>query len=158
MSEEFNKCVRNGGSVRRIDGPNTTYGLKEGEYVEICTRAGESFKSDIRKKDSLASLQTEGLVSMKLDKKERKAEEATLKPPNGPEFPWGLHLRLETEALDKLGINLDKFKVGGEAYIICKVYVKEKDIEEGERVDGEKRLRKCLGLQITHMKIIEEEK
>lgn len=77
MSEEFNKCFRNGGSVRRIDGPNTTYGLKEGEYVEICTRAGESFKSDIRKNDSLASLQTEGLVSMKLDKKERKAEEVS---------------------------------------------------------------------------------
>lgn len=50
MSEAFDKCVRNGGRVRRISGPDKHHGLDETEYVNYCWRNGESFRGEVHKK------------------------------------------------------------------------------------------------------------
>lgn len=36
----FNKCVKGGGRVRRISGPNKKFGLKADQYVNICFPKG----------------------------------------------------------------------------------------------------------------------
>ena len=36
MPESFDKCVRNGGKVRRITGPNKKYAVPAGYYRNIC--------------------------------------------------------------------------------------------------------------------------
>lgn len=40
MSRKFNSCVKNGGRVRRVSGPDKDHGLKAGEYVNYCYPAG----------------------------------------------------------------------------------------------------------------------
>ena len=49
MPRDFEICRRNGGKVRRIARPNAQWGLKEGEYMNVCTRAGEWFRGEVRK-------------------------------------------------------------------------------------------------------------
>lgn len=46
------------------------------------------------------------MISMKYSAKEAKDESAEMMPSSasGPEYPWGLQIRLEKEELDKLGI------------------------------------------------------
>jgi|GEM_PF-1468907 len=47
--EAFERCVRAGGRVRRIVGPNKQHGLKKGEYVNYCFLHGESFRGEVKK-------------------------------------------------------------------------------------------------------------
>ncbi len=50
MPEDFQKCVRNGGKVRTVSGPNEAHGLKKGEYVHYCYINNESFRGEVRTK------------------------------------------------------------------------------------------------------------
>jgi len=50
MPEDFDKCVNNGGKVRRISGPNKHWGLEEGDYMNVCIRAGEFHRGEVHKK------------------------------------------------------------------------------------------------------------
>ena len=50
MPEAFEKCVRNGGRVRTISGPNKDHGLAKSEYVRYCYINGESFRGEVKKK------------------------------------------------------------------------------------------------------------
>lgn len=36
MPKDFNRCIKNGGKVWTVSGPNKKYGLKEDEYVHFC--------------------------------------------------------------------------------------------------------------------------
>ena len=40
MPAAFNKCVKGGGRVRTITGPNKRFGLKGDEFVRICFPRG----------------------------------------------------------------------------------------------------------------------
>jgi len=150
----FDACVRNGGSVRRINGPNDKYNLKEGEFVEVCTRAGEKFRSDVRKDDDAA------LTSLKLTDKEREYDGPALVSQGenmGPEFPYGLHVNLGNESLDKLGLDIGKFKAGSDMYAVVKLHIIDKQVSEREREGGEKYVDRNLSVIITHMKVVEGE-
>jgi len=68
------------------------------------------------------------LVDMKLSKEEAKKSGMVLpsiagKANKGPEYPWGLEINLETEAIEKLGIDFDTMRVGKEYTItaVCEV-------------------------------------
>jgi len=50
MPAGFNKCVRTGGRVRRISGPNKKFGLKKGEYVNVCFKDGVMYRGHKKKK------------------------------------------------------------------------------------------------------------
>jgi hypothetical protein len=42
MPENFDKCVKNGGDVRTVSGPDKHFDLKEGEYRKVCWKNGEA--------------------------------------------------------------------------------------------------------------------
>ena len=48
MPEAFEKCVRNGGRVRRVSGPK--HGLGPDQYVNYCYIGGESFRGEVHTK------------------------------------------------------------------------------------------------------------
>jgi len=50
MPEDFERCVKNGGRVRTMSGPNKLFGLKRGEYRHICFLKGKSYLGEIKKK------------------------------------------------------------------------------------------------------------
>lgn len=50
MPEKFNKCVRNGGRVRTVSGPNKGHGLKKGEYRRYCILKGKSYAGETKTK------------------------------------------------------------------------------------------------------------
>ena len=50
MPRAFENCVKNGGRVRRISGPNKEHGLKVGEYVNYCYLHGKSYRGEVKKK------------------------------------------------------------------------------------------------------------
>lgn len=54
----------------------------------------------------------------------------------GPKYPWGLELRLETNSLDKLGVDIGKFKVGQE--LPLEIMGRVTGISINEREDGER--------------------
>jgi len=53
MPADFDKCVKDGGKVRTVKGPNKEHGLKEGETVAYCIieKDGKekSFRGEIKK-------------------------------------------------------------------------------------------------------------
>ena len=51
MPKTFEKCVKNNGKIRTVSGPNEAHGLKKGEYVHYCYINGESFRSEVKKKE-----------------------------------------------------------------------------------------------------------
>lgn len=51
MPADFEKCVKNGGRVRTISGPNKQYGLKKGEYLHVCFMKGEMHMGEKRTKE-----------------------------------------------------------------------------------------------------------
>ena len=161
MPKDFDSCVANGGKVRRISGPNKHWGLQEGEYMNVCTRAGEWHRGEVHKKKDDADSETDkaDLVSLKLTEKEReypKDAGMTAAPIEAkkPEFPWGLVIRLENEALDKLGLALEEFTLHEPVALACVAYVKGKSIRKSESEYG-KDDTKDLELQITHMKVVQ---
>jgi len=52
MPREFEVCVRNGGRVRRVSGPDKDHGLAPNEYVDYCFIEGESYRGEVKKKES----------------------------------------------------------------------------------------------------------
>jgi hypothetical protein len=50
MPREFDVCVRNGGQVATVSGPDKEHGLEAGEYVRYCVIHGESFRGHVKKK------------------------------------------------------------------------------------------------------------
>ena len=49
MPAEFDACVRAGGRVRRVSGPNKKLGVKAGEYINICSHDGKSVRGYVKK-------------------------------------------------------------------------------------------------------------
>ncbi len=47
MPKDFEECVKNGGKVRRIVGPDKEHGLKKGEYVNYCFLNGKSYRGEV---------------------------------------------------------------------------------------------------------------
>lgn len=93
------------------------------------------------------------LVNMKMSKKEAKdtigpvsTKEALA---NAPRYPYGLEIRLDTETLKKLGINLDDYKLGETCVIEARAQITDKG--EHQRLGGEERIN--LELQITDLAI-----
>jgi hypothetical protein len=52
MPEAFNKCVKSGGRVRTISGPNKMFGLEKGQYKYICFKDGKSYAGHTKTKGS----------------------------------------------------------------------------------------------------------
>ena len=50
MPRDYEICVRNKGRVRRVSGPAKDHGLGPDEYVNYCFIEGESFRSEVHKK------------------------------------------------------------------------------------------------------------
>lgn len=90
------------------------------------------------------------LVSMKLTKAETEKENEVSE--DRPEFPFGLTLRLDNEALDKLGMK-EMPEVGTDIELAAKVVVTE--VSEHTRGDGD--TVKGLSLQITDMNLFKRE-
>lgn len=99
------------------------------------------------------------LVDMKMTKKEAKEEmgaptSAVKAAEQGPRYPYGLEIRLDTDSLKKLGIDLDSYPLGAECTIEAKAIVTDKG--EHQRLNGKERLN--LELQVTELAIGEDKK
>lgn len=92
------------------------------------------------------------LVSMKVTKEEiaakRKAYE-TAAPVDGDAYPYGLQVRLDTDALDKLGIDVSDYAAGDVVMLIAECEICETGARESI-VGGDSQ---NLTLQITKMRI-----
>lgn len=75
-------------------------------------------------------------VSMKLSKEERKGNGVPVSAEKGPDYPWCLEVRLDSVALDKLGMK-DLPKVGADCKLVgvCEVI----EVSEREGQDGKRR-------------------
>ena len=49
MPADFLNCVKRGGKVRTITGPNKAHGLKAGEYVHYCILNGKTYRGEVKK-------------------------------------------------------------------------------------------------------------
>jgi hypothetical protein len=58
MPADFDRCVRQGGKVRTVSGPDKEHGLAEGEYVRYCFSGGKSYRGEVRKKKKSNALVT----------------------------------------------------------------------------------------------------
>ena len=90
------------------------------------------------------------LTSMKIDKKDmEKTEVAPSSVPDvgGPQYPWGLEVRLEDAALKKMKVKLSDYAVGDivELYAQCKV------TRLSQSANGDLGNSRTLELQITDM-------
>ena len=50
MPKAFTACVKKGGRVRTVSGPNKEHGLSKDEYVKYCTLNGETHRGHITKR------------------------------------------------------------------------------------------------------------
>jgi len=50
MPADFVSCARNKGKIRRFSGPNKKFGLKAGEWVNICWDSKGSHRGETHKK------------------------------------------------------------------------------------------------------------
>ena len=93
------------------------------------------------------------LTSIKLSPKESKSEydgpSVAGSKDKGPRYPYGMELRLDTETLGKLGLDLSKFKVGETCMVEAKAVVTR--ISESQMQGGKDR--RDLELQITDVAI-----
>lgn len=82
------------------------------------------------------------LKSLKIDRKEKEKQlEATPCPDS--EYPYGMRLHLDTEALEKLGIS-ELPEVGTELMLMAKVVVQ--DVHSSDSAHGSNR---SIGIQLT---------
>lgn len=88
------------------------------------------------------------LVDVKFTKAEAKAEAAEYTGAEGPEYPWGLSIRLEDETLTKLGVTTLP-DVGDEFRLVCIARVDS--VSQSQMASG--RNDRCVSLQITQMGI-----
>jgi hypothetical protein len=91
------------------------------------------------------------MVSLELSKKEAKAElgspTAQSDSENLPRYPYGTQIRLDTELLKKLGIDLDDYPLGTE----CTIQAKGKvvDTSASQRLGGKER--QSMEIQMTEV-------
>ena len=92
-----------------------------------------------------------GLTDMKLTKEEGKEEYPTMvsEKSTGPQYPWGLDIDLDNNALEKLGISIEDFSVGDEIEIraVGKIKRLSSALYEEEEQDDR------MDIQITKMGI-----
>ena len=51
MPAGFNNCIKRGGEVRRISGPNRRWGVPKGYYRNICFLPnGKTYKGELHRK------------------------------------------------------------------------------------------------------------
>lgn len=91
------------------------------------------------------------MVSLKLSKKEAKSEYGEVATPSKdtPRYPYGTRIDLDTDTLDKLGIDLSDYDMNDTCTITAKAVVVGKN--ESQRQGGDPR--KSLDLQITDIMI-----
>ncbi len=89
------------------------------------------------------------LISMKIDAAARKKmmEGPTSLATEGPQYPYGLSISLDNEALEKLDLSIADLEVGQTLALVAKVKVTSLSRNEHER--GEKH--ESIGLQITDL-------
>ena len=92
-----------------------------------------------------------GLVDMKLTKKESTEEDSPVisGKTTGPQYPWGLSLDLDNNALEKLGISIEDFSVGDDIEIRAVGKIKRLSSAQYEGEDKDDR----MDIQITKMGI-----
>ena len=50
MPAAFDACVKGGGRVRTVTGPNRKFGLASGEYVHVCFLNGKMHRGYVKKR------------------------------------------------------------------------------------------------------------
>lgn len=97
------------------------------------------------------------LKSLKTTAAERKAREKESCKPCGPgstdSYPYGTCIRLDKDALKKLGLNLASFKAKGRVSVTAVGYVKSIRFHEGESYDSNE-----LEIQLTELGIEKDDK
>lgn len=86
------------------------------------------------------------LTNLKLTKKEKKDTTDAPSLAGTSSYPYGLEVRLETESINKLGLNIQSFKIGEKVKIEADTEVIE--ISNNESEDGN---RKTIRLQIQNL-------
>jgi len=87
------------------------------------------------------------MTNMKLTKKETKKDLWPVSV-SKPDYPWGLRVTLNRDALKKLKINASEFEKDQEVTLICKARVSRITISTDDYADAE-----SVDLQIEKMKI-----
>jgi len=100
------------------------------------------------------------LTSLKLKPKSRLRE--TMGQPmvedypedDGPMYPWGTELNLETESIDKLGIDIENVQAGDTVHIVAKAEITSVSVRQSSsKRHGDEGLNKSLSLQLTAMQL-----
>lgn len=92
------------------------------------------------------------LVNMRYSETEAKEMKEPTVIADRPQYPYGLCIRLDEEALDKLGIQLPE--VGSEMSIQAVATVQS--VSSNESIDGEPH--RCVELQITDLAVMPYQK
>lgn len=50
MPADFEKCVKKGGRVRTVTGPNKQFNLEKNQYCHVCFLKGDMFKGEVKTK------------------------------------------------------------------------------------------------------------
>jgi hypothetical protein len=99
------------------------------------------------------------LTSLKLKPKNRLREtmsQPVLDSPadDGPVYPWGLELNLETETIDKLGIDIENVRAGDTVHIVAKAEITSVTVRQSaNKQHGDEGTNKSLSLQLTAMQL-----
>ena len=56
MPAAFLKCVKDGGRVRTMSGPDKKMGLSENQFVRVCFKGGKMSRGEIKTKQSVEVL------------------------------------------------------------------------------------------------------
>jgi len=89
------------------------------------------------------------LISMKLNRKEieeRNKLDTAVPEPTGPEYPWGLTIRLDKACVEKLDVRFSDFKIGDTLDLSAKCTIKGLQQSQGGGYED-----KSVELQITDM-------
>jgi len=90
------------------------------------------------------------LHSMKRTKAEKKDTSPEVAPSyEGDDYPYGLEISLEKESLEKLGLDIDDFTVGGEVEMVCYA-----EITRTHESAGKDNINSSVSIQITDMAML----
>ena len=56
MPKAFENCVKKGGKVRTISGPNKAFGLSDGTYLHVCFLKGKMFRGEVKTNKTVKAL------------------------------------------------------------------------------------------------------
>lgn len=54
MPKGFENCLKQGGRVRTVSGPDKEHGLKKGQHVRYCFKDGKSYRGEVKTKKGKA--------------------------------------------------------------------------------------------------------